>query len=76
MLGDLTAGSPNNSLSVPPQKLTLPPTGSLQHVYNPNMALQWPTFAPNPIIKPACLNISRWHGPVQDLTVSLLCVCV
>lgn len=54
-----------------------PPTCSLQNVCKPNMAFIWPTPAPNPIIKPACLNISHWLGPIQLLkamTMGLLCV--
>lgn len=68
MLEGLTARWANNSLSVPPDASSLsPPSSSLQHVCKPNMELIWPTPAPNPIIKPACLNISHWHGPFQLL---------
>ena len=68
MLEDLVAGGANNSLSVPQCKFSLSPlTSSLQHVCEPNMAVIWPTPAPNPIIKPTCLNISHWHGLPQLL---------
>ena len=39
------------------------------HELGPPTSLIWPTPAPNPIIKPACLNISHWHGPFQLLRV-------
>lgn len=53
------------------------PAGSLEHVCKPNMALIWPAPAPNPIIKPASLNISHWYGPfnlLRDMTVWVYCV--
>lgn len=52
------------------------PSGSLERVCKPNMALIWPAPAPNPIIKTACLNTSHCYGPFQglmDRTMNLLC---
>lgn len=77
MLEDLRARTTNNSISVPPCERTLLSRRLIKGLCKPNMALIWPAPAPNPIIKPARLNISHWYGPFQllrDITMWVYCV--
>lgn len=75
MLEDLSV---DNSLSVLSLSELALPTPSPQQLITarlrPNMAVIWPTPAPNPIIKPTCLNIYHWHGLFQ-LLETLLRLC-
>ena len=70
------------SLSLSLSELALPAPSPRQLItarLRPNMAVIWPTPAPNPIIKPTCLNIYHWHGLFQflkDMSMSRCSECV